>query len=85
MAPFELYKSKLYGKYIAFFSTSKRVENFVIEGFKYPLNKVTLDSWSNPSLTISNEIIEDKAYVSFESGTVMVIESRDCKTANRTG
>ena len=84
-APFELYKSKLYGKYIAFFSTSKRVENFVIEGFKYSLNKVTLDSWSNPSLTISNEIIEDKAYVSFESGTVMVIESRDCKTANRTG
>ena len=76
---FELNRSNLYGKYIAFFSTYRPVSNFYITGFKYPLRTKVLDSWLNPSLTISNELIEPSGYISFEDGAVMVIESRDKK------
>ena len=43
------------------------------------LRAQVLDSWLNPSLTISNELIEPSGYVSFEDGAIMVIESRDKK------
>ncbi len=63
--------------YISFSSFDGKVNNFTIEGFKYHLKDHTLKF--GESLTVSNEFSDDTQYaeISFTSGTVIVIHSRD--------
>lgn len=68
-------KEHMFGRYISLLPLTDCVEGVTLQGFKYPLNKFTLTS--NNSLGISNEVIEDKAYIAMTSGVLIVIQSKD--------
>ena len=68
-------KSNVFGKYISFIPFGGSVKGLTITGVKYPLNNFTL--LPEGSLGISNEIVDELAFISFTEGILMVIQSRD--------
>ena len=72
----EVKKEPQFGKYISFFPMGGDVTGLTLEGFKYPLDRYHLTA-SDSGLTVSNEILEDRGRVTFESGTLLMIMSRD--------
>ena len=70
-----LEKEKVYGKYVSLIPLTSTVEGLTLTGFKYPLNEYTLPIGT--SLGISNEIIEDRAYIKMKKGILIAIESKD--------
>ena len=70
-----LEKDKVYGKYVSLIPLTSTVEGLTLTGFKYPLNEYTLPIGT--SLGISNEIIEDRAYIKMKKGILIAIESKD--------
>ena len=71
-----LKKAEQFGKYVSFFPLGGDVTGLTLEGFKYPLDKYHLTT-ANSGLTVSNEISEEYAKVTYESGTLLMIMSRD--------
>lgn len=71
-----LTKEKQFGKYVSFFALSGMVCDLTLEGFKYPLDKYTLKA-EDSGLTVSNEIKEEYAKITFSSGELIMIMSRD--------
>ena len=71
-----LKKAEQFGKYVSFFPLRGDVTGLTLEGFKYPLDKYHLTT-ADSGLTVSNEISEDYAKVTYESGTLLMIMSRD--------
>ena len=71
-----LKKAEQFGKYVSFFPLGGDVTGLTLEGFKYPLDKYHLTTADN-GLTVSNEISEEYAKVTYESGTLLMIMSRD--------
>lgn len=65
-----------FGKYVSFFPLGGSVRGLTLEGFKYPLEKHYLTAL-DCGLTVSNEIAGESAKVTFESGDLMMIQSRD--------
>lgn len=68
-------KEEQYGTYISFLPQTTEVTGVTLTGFKYPLRNHTLTN--QDSLGISNEILEDIAEISFDTGIVIMIESKD--------
>jgi len=68
-------KESLYGPYISLFPLTTEVTGVTLNGFKYPVEHKNLHVGS--SLGISNEIIEDTAYISLEDGILIIIEAKD--------
>ncbi|MED9966688.1 MAG: thiamine diphosphokinase [Blautia sp.] len=73
---FEIKRTGQFGKYISFFPMGGDVRGLTLEGFKYPLDRHYLTA-SDSGLTVSNEIMEDTGKVTFESGNLLMIMSRD--------
>lgn len=71
-----LKKAEQFGKYVSFFPLGGDVTGLALEGFKYPLDKYHLTT-ADSGLTVSNEISEEYAKVTYESGTLLMIMSRD--------
>ena len=71
-----LKKAEQFGKYVSFFPWGGDVTGLTLEGFKYPLDKYHLTT-ADSGLTVSNEISEEYAKVTYESGTLLMIMSRD--------
>lgn len=71
-----LKKAEQFGKYVSFFPLGGDVTGLTLEGFKYPLDKYHLTT-ADSGLTVSNEISEEYAKVTYESGTLLMIMSRD--------
>jgi thiamine pyrophosphokinase len=71
-----LKKAEQFGKYVSFFPLGGDVTGLTLEGFKYPLDKYHLTT-ADSGLTVSNEISEEYAKVTYESGTLLIIMSRD--------
>lgn len=71
-----LKKAEQFGKYVSFFPLGGDVTGLTLEGFKYPLDKYYLTT-ADSGLTVSNEISEEYAKVTYESGTLLMIMSRD--------
>ena len=69
-------KQKQWGRYISFFSLEGSIDHFSVTGVKYPLSDVTLNSFLQPTLTISNEITEEEAHLSWEKGLMLILETR---------
>ena len=65
-----------FGKYVSFFTAGGDVEGLTLRGFKYPLDRYHL-TVSDSGLTVSNEIAEDTAEVTYDSGQLLMIMSRD--------
>lgn len=72
-----VYKKDMWGKYLSVFPMGGAVNNFSISGVKYPLKNVVLDKYENPSLTISNEILDKECNIEFDNGVILVVESKD--------
>ena len=70
-------KDCCYGKYVSFLPMTELVKGITLTGFKYPLMKKDISILQNPSLCVSNEVIEEKAEISFDEGILICIESRD--------
>ena len=68
-------KEEQYGKYVSILAFGGAAEGITLEGFYYPLRDYTMEAGS--ALGISNEIVEEEAKISFRTGTLLVIESRD--------
>ena len=71
-----LKKAEPFGKYVSFFPLGGDVTGLTLEGFKYPLDKYHLTT-ADSGLTVSNEISEEYAKVTYESGTLLMIMARD--------
>ena len=66
-----------YGNYVSFLPITEQVKGITLTGFKYPLTKKDISILQNPSLCVSNEVIEPEAKISFDEGILICIESRD--------
>lgn len=71
-----LKKEDQFGKYVSFFPIEGEVTGLTLKGFKYPLNSYTLKV-EDSGLTVSNEISDPEAEVTFETGKLLMIMSRD--------
>lgn len=72
---FSIRKEKQFGDFVSLLPFSEAVSGLTLEGFKYPLNHITLSAGT--SLGISNEIKADEAVIEFTEGVLLVIEARD--------
>ena len=72
---FKLKKSESFGSYFSLFPLGETVENVSLEGAKYPLENEGLTPWN--SRFISNEIVEEELKITFDSGIVILMETRD--------
>ncbi|MEE1197506.1 MAG: thiamine diphosphokinase [Lachnospiraceae bacterium] len=73
--PETIRKEKQMGKYVSFLPFTDRVDGVTLQGFKYPLNDYTMVKGS--SIGVSNEIEQEEASVTFDSGVLLMIQSRD--------
>ncbi len=71
-----LNKAEQFGKYVSFFQIGGDVTGLTLKGFKYSLDKYHLTT-ADSGLTVSNEISEASAEVTYESGSLLMIMSRD--------
>lgn len=71
-----LKKAEQFGKYVSFFQLGGDVTGLTLEGFKYPLDKYHL-TIADSGLTVSNEIVDETAKVTYETGNLLMIMSRD--------
>lgn len=69
-------RERQFGKYVSFFPVGGNVEGLTLEGFKYPLKDYCLKV-EDCGLTVSNEIRETSAHVTYERGSLLMIMSRD--------
>ena len=72
---FTLIKSNCFGRYVSLLPFTECVTGLTLQGFKYPLQEHTLTQGN--SLGVSNEVIGERASVTFASGILIVIESKD--------
>lgn len=73
---FQIDASTQFGDYISFFSIGGPVKDLTLRGFKYPLQNHFLQP-ADCGLTVSNELTAPVATVTFSSGTLLMIQSRD--------
>lgn len=70
-----LKKSEAYGVYFSVFPLGQEIFGFNIEGAKYPLKEHCLTPYD--SLCVSNQIEADEVKITFPSGIVILMETRD--------
>lgn len=71
----KVYKKKQFGTYFSLLPLSTTVEGITLRGFKYPLEKYTMEKHS--SIGISNELIHEVGSIEFTKGILLLIESKD--------
>lgn len=74
--PVTLRRDRQWGKYVSLFALGGPVEGLTLQGFVYPLENYCLTS-QDCGLTVSNEIAEEEAVITFEKGCLLVVMSRD--------
>lgn len=70
-----LEKDNAYGSYFSVFPLGGTIENFNIEGAKYPLQNHTLRPYD--SLCVSNQYAEEVVNIRFPEGIIILTETRD--------
>ena len=71
----EIERTHQFGSFVSILPVKGDAKGVCLKGMKYPLENAEIACFS--SLGISNEIIADRAQISVEQGTLLVIESRD--------
>lgn len=71
----KIFKEKLFGPYISLLPLTPIVEKVTLKGFKYILKNE--DMALGNSIGVSNQVIEEVAEINFDSGALIVVESRD--------
>lgn len=72
----KLERENQFGAYVSFFPMGGDVEGLTLEGFKYSLKNHHLTA-ADSGLTVSNEITEEEARVTFVKGSLVMIQTRD--------
>lgn len=73
---FTVHRERLiYKKYLSLMAMGTKVNNLTIRGLKYQVENITLPLLSDWG--VSNELLEEKAEITFSDGILLVIESRD--------
>ncbi len=67
--------SQLYGTYFSVFSLGGAVDGLTISGAKYPLENHTLLPYD--SLSVSNQCVDKQLMIIYESGTLILMESKE--------
>lgn len=70
-----LKKEEMFGGYFSLFSMGGAVEGLSIRGAKYPLEDYFLEA--NSSRCVSNEMAEEEVEITWKSGRLLVMETRD--------
>lgn len=70
-----LKKEQQYGTYVSLLPFTEQVEHVYLKGFKYPLTDACLQKFC--SIGISNEILAEEAFIEFDGGILLIIESKD--------
>ena len=73
---FSLRKDSQFGDFVSFFPFGGDVKGLTLQGFDYPLDHYDLDA-RNGGLCVSNQIREEEAKVSYESGLLVMMQTRD--------
>lgn len=68
-------KSEQFGSYVSFFPLTTTVTGLTLKGFAYPLADAVI--YSDKSLTVSNEIADETAFISYKEGLLLMMESKD--------
>ena len=71
----KLCKEDSFGDYFSVFPFGGIVEDISIKGAKYPLSHYKL--YPNSSMCVSNELQEDEVKITFPTGTIILMETRD--------
>ena len=71
----KLCKEESFGDYFSIFPFGGNVEDISIEGAKYPLSHYRL--CPNSSMCVSNELQDDEVKITFPTGTIILMETRD--------
>lgn len=71
----EVLRDTIYNKYISIIPYSNEVTGITLTGFVYPLEDATMRL--GDGIGISNEFIDKLGYIKLESGSVLLIQSRD--------
>lgn len=69
-------REEQFGKYVSCFPFRGEVRGLTLEGFQYPLHEYTLVQ-GDGGLSVSNEILEEEARISYREGILLLVESRD--------
>ena len=70
-------RDQLWGRYVSFLPYTESVTGITLKGFKYPLDKKNIRRGEEAGLCISNELSEDQAFLEFEDGVLVCVESKD--------
>ena len=69
-------KEEQFGRYVSYFPFRGEVRGLTLEGFQYPLRDYTL-VLGDGGLSVSNEILDEEARISYRGGILVLVESRD--------
>ena len=72
----KIQKSKQYGNFLSLLALTDNVTKLTLKGFKYPLNEYTLTNHSG-GFGVSNEIVNENAEIIFQTGILIMIQSKD--------
>lgn len=67
----------LHGKYLSFIPLTEQVLGITLTGFQYPLTRRNITIGREAGLCVSNELVEEKGTITFDSGLLICVESRD--------
>jgi len=71
-----LARKSQFGRYVSFFPVGGDVTGLTLTGFKYPLTRHHL-TVTDSGLTLSNEITGENGTVTYDSGSLLMIQSKD--------
>ncbi|MCD8083092.1 MAG: thiamine diphosphokinase [Clostridiales bacterium] len=66
-----------WGKYVSFLPYTEEVKKITLTGFRYLLDEKDIRRGEEVGLCVSNEIAEEHAFIRFEEGVLICVESRD--------
>lgn len=72
---FTVNRETQWGSYVSLFAYGGDVTGLTLKGMKYPLDNFTLGTVGTRG--VSNEILEDEGNISFKTGKLLVMETRD--------
>ena len=79
---FTIKKEEQYGDYVSVLAFTTKVTGVSLKGFFYPV-KDTCFTVTYP-LGVSNEIVDDIAEIDLKEGILLIVESRDRETGERS-
>lgn len=71
------FRDGVWGKYISFLPYTEEVKGITLQGFKYPLQGKNIRQGVEAGLCVSNELAEETARITFQSGILICVESSD--------